>query len=156
MTLEQKIGAMLMLGWEGENPTDDTTVCAKAREIVEEMQVGGVILMGRNIRHDDLSVTVNTINELQSLAAEPLLVNVDQEGGMVARFTDGVTVMPSNMALGATRRPDLAYKAAAACAEELKAAYKAIDKAAKNGVIHKDCAYRKKARMMRRINAAQG
>lgn len=121
MTLEQKIGAMLMLGWEGENPTDDTTVCAKAREIVEEIQVGGLILMGRNIRHDDLSVTVNTINELQSLSREPLLVNVDQEGGMVARFTDGVTVMPSNMALGATRRPGLAYKAAAACAEELRA-----------------------------------
>jgi beta-N-acetylhexosaminidase len=121
MTLEQKIGAMLMLGWEGDNPTDDTTVCAKAREIVEDMQVGGIILMGRNIRHDDLSVTANTINELQSMSAEPLLVNVDQEGGMVARFVDGVTVMPSNMALGATRRPDLAYSSAVASAEELRA-----------------------------------
>ena len=39
--------------------------------------------------------------------------------------------------------------------DELKAAYKAIDKAAKKGVIHKDCADRKKARMMKRINAAQ-
>lgn len=121
MTIEQKIGAMLMLGWEGDNPVDDTTVCDKAREIVEDMQIGGIILMGRNIRHEDLSVTVNTINELQSMSREPLLVNVDQEGGMVARFVDGVTVMPSNMALGATRRPELAYKAAAVCAEELKA-----------------------------------
>ena len=121
MTLEQKIGAMLMLGWEGDNPIEDATVCDKAREIVEEMQVGGIILMGRNIRPDDLSVTVNTINELQSMSREPLLVNVDQEGGMVARFTDGVAVMPSNMALGATRRPDLAYEAATTCAEELRA-----------------------------------
>jgi len=119
MTLEQKIGAMLMLGWEGDNPTDDTTVCAKNREIVKDMGAGGIILMGRNIRHDDLTVTVNTINELQALAREPLLVNVDQEGGMVARFQDGVTVMPSAMTLGATRRPDLAYKACRACAEEL-------------------------------------
>lgn len=108
-----------MLGWEGDNPVDDTTVCAKAREIVEEMQVGGIILMGRNVRHDDLSVTANTINELQSLSREPLLVNVDQEGGMVARFVQGVAVMPSNMALGAAGRPDLAYKGARACAEEL-------------------------------------
>jgi len=121
MTLEQKVGAMLMLGWEGETPADDTTVCAKARELVREMEVGGIILMGRNVRQDDLAVTVNTINELQSLSREPLLVNVDQEGGMVARFVDGVTVMPSNMALGATRRPDLAYKACYACGEELRA-----------------------------------
>lgn len=119
MNIEQKIGAMLMLGWEGDNLEEDTTVCAKARELVEEMQVGGIILMGRNIRHDDLSVTANTINELQKMSAEPLLINVDQEGGTVARFVDGVTVMPSNMALGATGRPDLARAAAAACAEEL-------------------------------------
>lgn len=119
MTLEQKIGTMLMLGWEGDNPTEDTTVCARNREIVEDLCAGGIILMGRNIRHDDLTVTVNTINELQTLAREPLLVNVDQEGGMVARFQDGVTVMPSAMTLGATRRPDLAYKACRACAEEL-------------------------------------
>jgi len=110
-----------MFGWEGDNPTDDTTVCAKAREIVEDIEAGGIVLMGRNVRHDDLSVTVNTLNELQSLSREPLLTNCDQEGGMVARFVEGVTVMPSNMALGATRRPDLAYRAAAACAEELKA-----------------------------------
>ena len=119
MTIEQKVGAMLMLGWEGDNPTDDTTVCAKAREIVRDMEIGGIILMGRNVRHDDLTVTVNTINELQALSREPLLVNVDQEGGMVARFQDGVTVMPSAMTLGATRHPDLAYKACQACAEEL-------------------------------------
>lgn len=121
MNVEQKIGAMLMLGWEGDDLEQDTTVCDKAREIVEDMQVGGIILMGRNIRHDDLSVTANTINELQKMSVEPLLINVDQEGGMVARFVDGVTVMPSNMALGATGRPDLARAAAAVCAEELLA-----------------------------------
>lgn len=121
MTLEQKVGAMLMLGWEGDNPIDDTTVCEKAREIVEDMQVGGIILMGRNVRHEDLSVTVNTINELQAMSREPLLISVDQEGGMVARFVDGVAVMPSNMSIGATGHPELAYMAAKACGEELKA-----------------------------------
>lgn len=121
MNIEQKIGAMMMLGWEGDNPVADTTVCEKTREIVEDMHAGGIILMGRNVRHDDLSVTVNTINELQKMSVEPLFISVDQEGGMVARFVDGVTVMPSNMALGATGEPELARKAAAACAEELAA-----------------------------------
>ena len=121
MTLEQKIGQMLMFGWEGEDKLADTTASARARALVEDLHVGGIILFSRNIEQNDLSVTVGTINELQSLSKEPLLVNVDQEGGMVARFVDGVTVMPSNMALGATRQPGLAYKAAAVCAEELKA-----------------------------------
>lgn len=121
MTLEQKIGQMLMFGWEGEDKLADTTASARARALVEDLHVGGIILFSRNIEQNDLSVTVGTINELQSLSKEPLLVNVDQEGGMVARFVDDVTVMPSNMALGATRQLGLAYKAAAVCAEELKA-----------------------------------
>lgn len=118
MTLEQKIGAMLMYGWAGESREEDITVNCHAREIVREMEVGGVVLLGRNVA-DDLRVTANTLNELQSMSREPLLMNVDQEGGMVARFSEGVTVFPSNMALGATGSPELAYKAAAATASEL-------------------------------------
>ena len=120
MTLEHKIGAMLVYGWSGENRDEQTTVNSHAREIVQDMHVGGIVLLGRNIA-DDLTSTVNTLNELQSISREPLLMIADQEGGMVARFTDGVTLFPSNMALGATRAPHLAYKAAAATAEELKA-----------------------------------
>lgn len=120
MTLQQKIGQMLVYGWAGANREEETTVNDHAREIVQQAEVGGVILLGRNVA-DDLAVTAATLSELQSLSREPLLVLVDQEGGMVARFVDGVTVFPSNMALGATRDPSLAYRAAAATAEELSA-----------------------------------
>ncbi|MGC8861330.1 MAG: beta-N-acetylhexosaminidase [Armatimonadota bacterium] len=115
MTLEQKIGAMLVFGWAGEGATG---VNAHAREIVNEMQVGGVVLLGRNVA-DNLAETAETLNELQSMSREPLFVIADQEGGMVARFVDGVTVFPSNMAVGATGSPDLAREAAAATAREL-------------------------------------
>jgi len=117
MTLEQKIGAMLAYGWAGEG---ETGVNAHAQEIVEQMQVGGVALLGRNVS-DDLRQTAETLNELQSISREPLFVIGDQEGGMVARFVDGVTVFPSNMALGATGTPHFAYKAAAATAREMAA-----------------------------------
>jgi len=76
--------------------------------------------LGRNVA-DDLAQTAETINELQSISREPLFVIADQEGGMVARFVHGVAVFPSNMALGATGTPHLAYKAAAATARELSA-----------------------------------
>ncbi len=120
MTIEQKIGQMLVFGWAGASKEEETTVNDHAREIVRDAQVGGVVLLGRNIA-DDLAVTAATLGELQSLSREPLLIAADQEGGMVARFVDGVTVFPSNMALGATRDPSLAYKAAAATADELAA-----------------------------------
>jgi len=120
MTLHQKIGQMLVFGWTGDTREEETTVNDHAREIVQEMEVGGVVLLGRNVA-DDLAVTAATLSELQALSREPLFVIADQEGGMVARFVDGVTVFPSNMALGATRDASLAYKAAAITAEELLA-----------------------------------
>lgn len=120
MTLEEKVGAMLVYGWSETGSEDATAVNSHAREIVEDMRVGGVVLLGRNVA-DDLSVTVSAFNELQSLSREPLFIIADQEGGMVARFTQGVTVFPSNMALGATGRVDHAYEAAAAVARELVA-----------------------------------
>jgi beta-N-acetylhexosaminidase len=115
MTIEQKIGAMLAFGWAGDEPT---TVNDHARELIEDMQVGSIVLLGRNVA-PHLHQTAETLNELQSLSREPLFIIADQEGGMVARFLDGVTVFPSNMALGATGDPTLAYKAASATAREL-------------------------------------
>lgn len=120
MTLQQKIGQMLVFGWTGETREEETTVNDHAREIVQEMEVGGVVLLGRNVA-DDLAITAATLSELQALSREPLFVIADQEGGMVARFVAGVTVFPSNMALGATRDASLAYRAAAITAKELLA-----------------------------------
>jgi len=120
IALETKIGTMLAYGWTGETREEQTTVSEHAREIVEDMQVGAIVLLSRNIA-DDLTLTANTYNELQALSREPLLIIADQEGGMVARFVDGVTVMPSNMSLGATGDPGLGYRAASAVASELRA-----------------------------------
>lgn len=120
MTIEQKVGQMLVFGWAGADDGDATVVNSHAREIVEEFEVGGVVLLGRNVA-EDLAVTAQTFNELQAMSREPLFIIGDQEGGMVARFVEGVTVFPSNMALGATGDPELAYEAASAVAAELAA-----------------------------------
>lgn len=61
---------------------------------------------------------------LQELARElglpPLLIATDQEGGQLMAFGDG-TPLPGNMALGATRSPELARKAGEVLGREMAA-----------------------------------
>ena len=61
---------------------------------------------------------------LQALAAKthshiPLLLAADQEGGVVARLTNGFTVFPGNKALGMAKSPELVYQSALAMGKEL-------------------------------------
>src|SRR5512145_1648601 len=49
----------------------------------------------------------------------PPLIGIDQEGGQLMAITDGATELPGNMALGATRSPELAQQAGRVLAREL-------------------------------------
>jgi beta-N-acetylhexosaminidase len=64
-------------------------------------------------------------DSLRAAAAEgghaPPLIGIDQEGGQLMAVTGGVTELPGNMALGATRSPELAYQAGKVLALELLA-----------------------------------
>ncbi len=51
----------------------------------------------------------------------PPILGIDQEGGQVIAVTGGATELPGNMALGATRSPELAEKAGYVLARELLA-----------------------------------
>ena len=89
--LERKLAQMLLLGFPGEtieqgSPIDDA---------IKLYGVGGVVLFDNNI---DLGVTNRNITgpeqlkrlteSLNSSSATPLLIAVDQEGGIVARLKD--------------------------------------------------------------------
>ena len=101
MSIEEKVGQMFMPDfrqWNGKN------VCEINEEIVQVIQqhhIGGVILFRENLV--DTEQTVRLVDQLQRAAGSiPLLLSTDQEGGVVNRLQSG-TVMPGNMALGATR-----------------------------------------------------
>ncbi len=49
LSLPERIGQVLCFGWQGNSPEEARTVNAHARALVEEMQVGGVVLLGRNV-----------------------------------------------------------------------------------------------------------
>ena len=99
MTLEQKIGQMVMMGVPG------TTIGEAARTLIQDYYVGGIMLFAENV--DTPEQVARFTAGLQRMADEagagvPLFVSIDQEGGKVVRIKDGVTPLPSHMAIGAT------------------------------------------------------
>ena len=119
MTLEQKIGQIMLIGFDG------TTVDVELRRMLSQYHVGGVILFARNVQSPQQVAALT--NELQQIAIESgspgLFIAIDQEGGRVARLTEdkGFTEFPSAMALTATRDPQNAYRVAVTMAAEMRA-----------------------------------
>ena len=91
------IGQLFMVGFDGLEPD------AAIERLIRERQVGGVILFRRNVHTPGQVATL--CRRLQEINAEvsdvPLLIGIDQEGGMVMRIEQGVTPMPAPMAFQA-------------------------------------------------------
>ncbi len=111
MTVEAKVGQLLMPLLNGVAPgtADDPNSPAG---IVATYELGGVIYLGTNVggaqQLTDLSAG------LQTAAPDGLglLISIDQEGGRVARVTDGVTTLPSartQATLGAGGVEDISF-----------------------------------------------
>src|SRR5579864_9676617 len=89
MTLEQKVGQVFMLGFEGTELNDSN------RALIQGLHLGGVSLFARNI--DNASQLARLDHDLQTIADPvPLFISVDQEGGLVVRVTDGATIFPGD------------------------------------------------------------
>lgn len=110
--LERKLAQMLLLGFPGEKLEPGSPIDLAVRRY----GVGGVVLFDNNI---DLGVTNRNItgpNQLKELTTAlhqasdlPLLIAVDQEGGIVARLKDRYGFPPSVSAqyLGQQNRLEL-------------------------------------------------
>lgn len=118
MSLRQKIGQLMMIGFKGIVPSKEIL------QMIEEYHVGGIIFFGRNIGTPE--EVLNLTSELQQAALRgkhelPLLISIDQENGLVRRLGVGTTVFPGNMLLGAVGDEEATREVAQATAEELKA-----------------------------------
>ncbi|WP_446676498.1 beta-N-acetylhexosaminidase [Paenibacillus taichungensis] len=117
LSLEQRVGQMFMCGFHGQHADE------QINQLIRDYHVGGVIYFRRNVESVDQLKRLSA--DLQAIAAEagdlPLMISVDQEGGMVARIDkEGVTQVPGNMALGATGNPDYTLECAQILGHELK------------------------------------
>ena len=124
MTLRQKVGQLLMVGFRGLEAGPRSTIIRAVRTGC----VGGVVLFDRDValKSDRRNIrsprqVQKLIASLQQAAAVPLLVAVDQEGGRVARLKKkhGFPEMPAARLLGEADDPELTRRHAAATAEAL-------------------------------------
>jgi beta-N-acetylhexosaminidase len=114
ISLRQKVAELFMVGYPGADPS-------AARDLIQRHHAGGIILFTRNIR--SAAHAREACAHLHEMRREvddaPLLIAIDQEGGCVARITEGVTIFPGNMALGATGSEQFAQQAGSVTAREL-------------------------------------
>jgi beta-N-acetylhexosaminidase len=119
MTLEEKVGQMMMPDFRKWNGTDVTSMLPEIEALVKKYHIGGVILFRENVV--DTAQTVRLVHDYQQAAEKfGLLVTIDQEGGIVTRLQQG-TDTPGNMALGAARSKELAYQVGSVIGRELAA-----------------------------------
>jgi beta-N-acetylhexosaminidase len=111
---DRTAAGLFAVGFHGTTPSP---------EVVELIRRGvyGVVLFGRNV--ESAEQVAELVAELKRLAARPLLVSIDQEGGRVARLRSrqGFTELPPMRALGATCDERLAFETGALLGRELRA-----------------------------------
>ena len=87
LPLEQQIGQFLFIGLPG------TELDADTRALIEEVQPGGIIIFGRNVASPEQLRSL--LDGAQELVPTPLLLGIDQEGGLVDRLRRIFTPMPA-------------------------------------------------------------
>ena len=91
LPFEQQIGQFFFIGLPGK------TIDSEARDLIEEIKPGGIILFGRNV--ESPQQTRKLLDEARALVPTPLLCGIDQEGGLVDRLREIFPPMPSARAL---------------------------------------------------------
>ncbi|MCD4853037.1 glycoside hydrolase family 3 protein [Arthrobacter sp. AK01] len=135
MSLDEKIGQMTWTHVYGSS-ADDTSMAASNQErygvntpaeVVEKYNLGGVLYFAWSGNTNNPQQVAGLSNGLQQTALRqdgtgiPLAVTIDQEGGLVARIGSPATVLPGNMALGATADADLARAQGKILGSEMRA-----------------------------------
>lgn len=115
--LKKMIGQLFIVGFHG------TKLNEEIKDLIHNYYIGSVILFARNIESPQQLCELT--NDLQNEAKKagysyPLFITVDQENGVVRRITEGVTLFPGAMLLGATNQPVLAEKSYYLSAKEIQ------------------------------------
>lgn len=115
MTLDEKIGQMVIVGVDGYNMNEN------AKKMIDNYHVGGFILLKANV--DSTSQALGLINSLKSRNSKnkvPLFMSVDEEGGSITRMPDEFQKFPTNMAIGKINNMEFSYKVGNVIAQEIR------------------------------------
>jgi len=115
MNLDEKLGQMVLMGFDGY------TVNSKTIELIKKYKIGGLILYSSNIK--DSKQTVKLLNSLKSTNQKnniPLFLSVDEEGGSVSRLPMEIKKLPTNREIGKMNNSDFSYRIGTILGKELK------------------------------------
>lgn len=105
MTLKEKIGQLLIVGFEG------TSINYDIENYIETYKVGGFIFFSRNIRSADESFKlVNDIKEKNIQNDIPLFISIDEEGGRVSRLSKEFIKLPSAKVIGNINKEEVSFE----------------------------------------------
>ena len=116
MTLEEKIGQMIVAGISGTTATKNT------RSLINDYQVGGIIFYASNM--NDSPQTLQLLNQIKKTNSQhtfPLFLGIDQEGGRISRLPKEITNLPTNEEIGKMNNPSYSYRLGTLLGKELNA-----------------------------------
>lgn len=116
LALEQRVAQMFLVTLHGAQITE------AGRDFLQRWQPGGVVLFTSNTGAPGAVAALTNAYQQAITAAggPPLLIAIDQEGGIVQRLTDGFTAFPGPM-IAAAAGPETARRYGYTLASELAA-----------------------------------
>ena len=114
--LRRKVGQLFMVGFDALEANDHII------RMIREQRVGGIVLFRRNVyTPEQVSTLCQQLQEINATVSdEPLLIALDQEGGMVMRVEQGMTPIPAAMAFQAAGSVDSCEKLNAINGDEIR------------------------------------
>lgn len=116
MTIEEKIGQMVVINVEGN------TVTENIESIMNEVKPSGIILMKENF--SSYEHTKKFVEDLKSMSDYPFIVSIDQEGGPVQRLKfleeGNATDIPDMYSIGSLNDKVKAYNVGKVMALEMR------------------------------------
>lgn len=116
MTIEEKLGQMLIVGIEGYEMDEGT------EQMIEELHIGGFILFGRNISNPEQLLDLNnSLKAANSINKIPLFISVDEEGGRISRIPKVIKNLPTSKDIGKQNNEAFSYEIGMLLAEKVSA-----------------------------------
>lgn len=102
LAIKQRAGRVLFIGLPG------TELTKRTRALLGEVQPGGVVLFARNVESPEQVALLNA--QIRDAVEHPVLIGIDQEGGLVDRLRGISEPMPSAKAVRNAGSSELAEK----------------------------------------------
>ena len=114
MTIDEKIGQLIIAGFDG------ITVNDELQSLILEKYIGGVILFSKNVESASQVVALNNeIKEINKVNKSPIFISVDEEGGLVSRMPSEFKDIPTNSDIAKYDDEDLSYNIGKVIGEEI-------------------------------------